>query len=245
LKGNQPGAVELPGYKRSVKELAGDSHVVMASQNKNDPNSATVLYVQTGSYIGNVKGKVYQLLLVQFLGQPFFADLRTQQQLGYLVSASSEYSNGMAGVKFRVQSANTPCHEVQKRILKFFTDFNLDDKSEADFQDFKQGLISKLKEKPKRLNGEFTSHWVEVSMRTMNFGWRTEAIQILEALQFDVFKDYLADFKAKPKLWLHVVGPESVGSDKILSSDDIAKLGGSELDLNATDYRMFMNAHVT
>lgn len=228
------------------------------------------------------------------VAQPFFADLRTKQQLGYLVSASGDFLNGMTGIRFRVQSANTKCDEIEKRILKFVEEdlpvilksknnsinnnivstndtvltADIDtsttgpnkssqpkknpqeetrsttpatSSSFTEFEHFKKGVISKLKEVPKRLSQEFAVHWTEIAMRSFHFDWKQKAIAILETLTFDEFwQFYENEFQKKPKLWLHVVGPVPSGTNKeedpskngenkklaLPSAEDVEKIAG-------------------
>ena len=79
-------------------------------------------------------------LLCQFLSQAFYADLRTKQQLGYRVHAGADFINGMTGIVFKVQSANTRSPELENRIRAFFETFR--EKAliakEAEFSEFTQ-----------------------------------------------------------------------------------------------------------
>ncbi len=275
-KGSSGNDRELPGFKKGVKRIQGDSVLVQPSPNPNDPNSATILYVQTGAYCrvkdlrkeretlfaGGLRGttaaairegdefrdsffdkeedkllvrtRTLNMLLTQFLAQPFFADLRTKQQLGYLVSARADFVNGMTGIHFRVQSSHTNCKELEKRIKTFFDNFEeniLKQKTEDDFEEFKKGIISKLEEKPKKLAQEFSLHWSEISFRSMNFFWKDSAVAFLKELKWEEFLGYWREeVFGKPKMWVHVPGPtdESVGREAVAD----VKLGEFEQLVN-------------
>ncbi|CAD7936176.1 unnamed protein product [Amoebophrya sp. A120] len=292
--------VLVPGFKKGVKLVEKDSKIVKKSPNANDPNSATVMYIQTGNYCLTkpesrseaeiskvIQTRALNMLLAQLFAQPFFADLRTKQQLGYLVSARADFVNGMTGMQFRVQSSHTNCAEIEQRILTFFNNFreevllsryhvsapcqatidsnffyNMTDNptssttaggdhattinsntTTSEWQQFLNGVCSKLEEKPKKLAQEFSAHWGEVSFRSFNFSWKLKAIEFLKALPFETFLDYYDTVVAKaPKLWVHCLGP----------NDDSWKVGeagssaagaveiGEELFLSE-QYQQFVN----
>ncbi|CAD7966206.1 unnamed protein product [Amoebophrya sp. A25] len=271
---------ELPGFRKGVRTIQKESRIVTASPNPNDPNSATVLYLQTGAYCRQknlvhhqrasirsarfsssateerdsffevederklVKTRVLNMLLCQMLGQPFFADLRTKQQLGYLVSARADFVNGMTGLAFRVQSSNTKCHDLEQKIATFFENFEKDillQKTTAEFEEFKRGVVSKLQERPKKLAQEFARNWAEISFRSFNFGWRQVAIALLADIKFDEFLSYYrAEVMGKAKLWVHVLGPDEVGTQKVLNETDHDLLGKTELHLSE-EYEQLVN----
>ena len=58
-------------------------------------------------------------LLSRLLEQPFFEDLRTRQQLGYIVGSSVTENAGVRALVLTVQSAVQPPPELEKRIAAF------------------------------------------------------------------------------------------------------------------------------
>ena len=65
-------------------------------------------------------------LLNQLMDEPFYGELRTKQQLGYIVSCGVAESNGVRGVVFSVQSKVLPPPEVQARVTDFLKQFRAD-----------------------------------------------------------------------------------------------------------------------
>ena len=50
------------------------------------------------------------------LDQRFYGELRTKQQLGYIVQSGVVESEGVRGIVFSVQSAVLPPQQVEERI---------------------------------------------------------------------------------------------------------------------------------
>ena len=88
----------------------------MAS-NEAEANSAVQVYLQ----VGPDNGEDWLLLVVlsRLLEQPFFEDLRTRQQLGYIVGSSVTENAGVRALVLTVQSAVQPPPELEKRIAAF------------------------------------------------------------------------------------------------------------------------------
>ena len=80
--------------------------------NKQEANSATEVYVQVGTDVGD--DWVNLALIAQLLDQPFYGELRTKQQLGYIVQSSVTSSEGVRGLVFSIQSAVLPPQEVSR-----------------------------------------------------------------------------------------------------------------------------------
>ena len=54
-------------------------------------------------------------LLSQLIDQPFYAELRTKQQLGYIVGSSITESEGVRGLVFSVQSSAAAARSKRPR----------------------------------------------------------------------------------------------------------------------------------
>ena len=111
------------------------------------PDSAVVI-----SYQGNEKSLDEQArwrLLGHILASPFFSELRTEQQLGYVVAAAFTESGKMPGMLFLVQSSAVSAAELQKRMEAFAQAYaaELQAMSEEEFAAHKAGLVSKLLKK--------------------------------------------------------------------------------------------------
>ncbi|WP_457674549.1 insulinase family protein, partial [Thiolapillus sp.] len=111
------------------------------------PDSAVVI-----SYQGNEKSIGEQArwrLLGHIMASPFFNELRTEQQLGYVVAAAFSETENMPGMLFLVQSSAVSAAELRKRMEAFVKAWadELQAMSEEEFAAHKAGLVSKLLKK--------------------------------------------------------------------------------------------------
>jgi len=84
-----------------------------------------------------------------------FFQLRTKEQLGYIVQSSIWSPNALSGFRVILQSERT-AEYLEDRIEALWESFSstLAEMNEEDFEKEKESLASKLEEKPKSLTGE-------------------------------------------------------------------------------------------
>jgi len=94
------------------------------------------------------------LLFSHLIRAPFFTELRTKQQLGYIVSAGYSRRNHFPGIRFGIQSSNTHPDELEKRVEKFLggTQEWIKTMSNPEFEEAKRGLIAQLLAKDSRFS---------------------------------------------------------------------------------------------
>jgi Secreted/periplasmic Zn-dependent peptidases, insulinase-like len=75
------------------------------------------------NHIENLKIYVLNNILVSMISEDFFIELRTKQQLGYIVDCSDlryeGYDKYIIGIKFVIQSPNTKCDVLNNKIHEF------------------------------------------------------------------------------------------------------------------------------
>lgn len=119
--------------------------------------------IEYSLYLGNRMDRTLrakQLLLAQMTDEPVFNQLRTIEQLGYVVFSGPVAGNTWAGYRILIQSEKD-CRYLEGRIEHFLTSFEkmLDDMSEEDFEKHKGAVMSKRLEKLKNLNQEGNRFW--------------------------------------------------------------------------------------
>ena len=65
------------------------------------------------------KAKLVNSIVMQYMDEPFFNDLRTQQQLGYVVQSYEVNLHGVIGNRMVVQSPKKSCEYLVGAINKF------------------------------------------------------------------------------------------------------------------------------
>src|SRR5581483_10034528 len=100
------------------------------------------------------------LLLDQIAHEPSFDQLRTKEQLGYIVYSGVRASTTTYGFRFIIQSEKTAPY-LETRIELFLESLAkmIETMSDTDFENNKRSLIVKRLEKPKYLDQETTRHW--------------------------------------------------------------------------------------
>lgn len=134
-------------------------------------------------------------MLTQILEEPTFDQLRTKEQLGYIVFSGPRCSATTQSYRILVQSERTPEY-IQSRIEEFLkAQYNAIRKmSDKDFEDHKRSLITKRLEKDKNLGEESGRLWSEIDSSYLDF----EEKEILAADIRKVTKeDVLALYRAK------------------------------------------------
>ncbi|KAK0367530.1 peptidase M16 inactive domain-containing protein [Colletotrichum limetticola] len=98
------------------------------------------------------------MLFHQMVRGPVLDQLRTKEQLGYVVDSDFRSFFSTCGISFKIQSQQRPAY-LESRIeefLRFFCDV-LHGMSEADFDKHKRSLILRCLQKPRNLIQE--SKW--------------------------------------------------------------------------------------
>ncbi|RIA99019.1 Metalloenzyme, LuxS/M16 peptidase-like protein [Glomus cerebriforme] len=154
-------------------QLIGDRVVIIPQgkrfiyqRNVFDPdniNSAIEYYVQVGDLMD--KGLRARLsLLAQIANEPCFDQLRTKEQLGYLVFSGLKKQTGSIGLRFIIQSEKDTVH-LENRIEAFLNKLQtlIEEMPEEEYQKQVQSLIAKILEKPKNLKQETQKYWNHIS----------------------------------------------------------------------------------
>lgn len=110
------------------------------------------------------------LLLDQILHEPAFDQLRTKEQLGYIVFSGLKTSATTLGFRFLIQSEKTTQY-LETRIESFLSNYaeTLEKMTEFDFENHKRSLVIKLLEKMKNLDQETNRMWGQVSNEYYDF----------------------------------------------------------------------------
>lgn len=161
--------VELPPGRCYVLERPTTVH----------PTCGVSMYVQCG--VADLRSRALLDLLVQLLREPAFDQLRTVEQLGYIVSCSCHRTASAQGLLFTVQSDKSPEY-VHSRIGHFLLHMHkqLQAMSDTQFEQHKAALIVRKLERPKSLQVAFLHDWLELSCRQYCFGRSRRECQHLQ-----------------------------------------------------------------
>jgi len=127
-----------------------------------------VVYAVIGSSMHELDvadvNNVYTGLLRMFLEPLFFNELRTKQQLGYLVWAVTQASSFVDEIKFIIQSSQYDPDYILDRIneLRAKVPELIESLTEEDFEGFVKSYITSLSIQDKSLLENSTSYWDEM-----------------------------------------------------------------------------------
>ncbi|KHJ84915.1 hypothetical protein OESDEN_15365, partial [Oesophagostomum dentatum] len=198
----------------------GDAYVYRHFQHTHEVSCVEVLY-QAG--VQATKQNALVELLVQLLREPAFNQLRTLEQLGYIVWTGSRLSSGTLGLQFIVQGPKNPDFVLER--IEAFLDKSRDEivkMPDSEFEEQKAGLITRLLEKPKTLSGRSKRFWNEIECRQYDFDRHESEVEVLrDVTKEDVLKYFDKKFgksapeRRKVAIFVH-------GKDE--SKDDVEKL---------------------
>ncbi|XQW85192.1 insulinase family protein [Thalassotalea piscium] len=168
------------GFNANIRQMKPNEHDVVELDIDHDDSAIVVTYPMPSS----MQNIATTQMLGQVLGAAFFNDLRTKQQLGYIVGASGSSTENLPTFNFYVQSSKVGPIELEKRINTFIeTQYNaIASMSEADFDKNKASLLTNINKKDKNLLSKTSRLWGELSTGYTEFNKRellTNAINVL------------------------------------------------------------------
>ncbi|KAK3061317.1 hypothetical protein LTS18_006535 [Coniosporium uncinatum] len=125
-------------------------------------------------YIGSNKDRVLRaklLLFAQMCEEPAFNQLRTKEQLGYVVFSGATINNDWMGFRVLIQSEKD-CHYLEKRIDVWLEETiakHMEEVTEAQFERFKISIINKRLERLKNLSQETARLWTHIMTECYDF----------------------------------------------------------------------------
>lgn len=185
-----------------VQQLAlADPHGLSVSIDHAD--SAVMQYIQASD--GSDLARAQVSMSAQMLKAGYFQQLRTEQQLGYVVFVSPMSLLHIPGLAFLVQSPSYPVGRIQAATDEFITARRKQlhgDGSAALFEKQRSALLSQLQEKPKNLFERAQRFWSDIQLHDYSFDRRMRLIEAVEQLDYARWRRYfLDDIKGGLLLW--------------------------------------------
>jgi len=153
-------------------------------------NSSIEIYFQTEMQC--TRSNVLLELFAQMISDKCFDQLRTQEQLGYVVFSGIRRANSVQGLRFIIQSEKDP-KILDERIEAFLktTKEMIENFSEKEFENHVNALIMKKLEEPKKLVDECRKYWQEIMSKQYNFRRPTiEADELRKIKKGDILRFY-------------------------------------------------------
>eukprot|EP00054_Salpingoeca_dolichothecata_P024316 m.165377 g.165377 ORF g.165377 m.165377 type:complete len:1017 (+) comp24972_c0_seq1:250-3300(+) len=198
----QPRVVQLqPGSTYVFREKEPDPNQV---------NSAIKSYYQLDFPEVGTTAKLS--LLSQMIKAPCFAQLRTKEQLGYIVFSGISRLNGIDGFYVTVVSNVMDPAGLNDRVEEFLTNFltTLKSTTEEDFETQVKSLQTQLLEKDKRLSQATNRLWTEISQHRYMWDRPQVMADAVGALTLDdvvsFFSETVLNVEKRKKMVIQVFG---------------------------------------
>jgi secreted Zn-dependent insulinase-like peptidase len=178
----------------TVTELSGAHRYALSVDHQ---DAAMVLYLQDRD--SSYRTRAMNALANSILRQAYFTSLRTEQQLGYVVSLSNPTLRDRSGLAFIVQSpvaSAARLEEVTGEFLRGQIDV-VSGLSAADFAGYQGGVIARLTERDRNLGDRGQRLWNDLDLGVTGFDSQTQIAAEVARLTLADVLDYLRDAVAR------------------------------------------------
>ncbi len=156
------------------------------------PDSALLVYRQLPDQ--SAQSRALSALAGQILQAPYFQQLRTEQQLGYVVFATPLPLLDVPGSAYIVQSPGHSVDHILQSTRAFIAQRQAalgSDSSEQNFQQQKQALLGQLDEPPRNLSELAGRYWSDLSLGYPRFDRRASLRKAVAKLEYSSWEAYL------------------------------------------------------
>lgn len=154
--------------------------VIVSGKNNNHAHQA---YYRLSDW--TIENHARGLVLDQMMSQPYFSELRTKQQLGYVARAGVANHSGYIALTSMIQSSQTGSKELQEKSDAFLTAF-LKEKSanitDEELKPFKESIINELMMVPNTLNERAGQFFAAANKFDGRFTIRKEVADAVKAV---------------------------------------------------------------
>ncbi|VDM44124.1 unnamed protein product [Toxocara canis] len=183
-------------------------------------NASINLVMQTG--LQSTRDNVLLELIVQLAAEPAFNQLRTNEQLGYIVHTGARRSHGTQGLEMLVQGQQDPEY-MEERIEHFLKTFraNLESMSEEEFKDNVEALAAKRLEKPKTMGAKASRFWAEIDVGFYHFNREETEVPVLRELTkhevMEFFDRHFSEDSPMRRKLCTMIYANDVSEDKVMA----------------------------
>jgi secreted Zn-dependent insulinase-like peptidase len=203
--------VEDQRYEESLRPLIllGQQGSLQREVHCDQEDSAVVVYYQCNDTLP--KNIALYSLANHLMSATFFNEIRTKQQLGYMVGTGNLPLNRHPGMVLYVQSPNAAPIDLMNSIDEFLNAFYmvLLELNEYQWQSSKQGLINQISTPDPSIRSRAQRLWVAIGNKDHDFEQRNQVLKELETLsRTDMIRFVVQQLKPRTanRLILHSLG---------------------------------------
>lgn len=152
-------------------------------------DDAVVMYFQAPS--AQVEDIALTMLLEQIISTPFFNQMRTERQLGYLVGSGYLPHNQHPGIALYIQSPNYSAEQLIIAMQQFLNEFSLAlGEFEAVWTSLKAGVIRQLSQTDSHLSMKSQRLWMSIGNKDFNFSYNEKLVATIKQLNFSQLVEF-------------------------------------------------------
>jgi insulysin len=180
------------------------------SQSFEHNDHVTELYIPALS--NTAEDAAYHLLLTQLLEAPFYNQLRTEKQLGYVVSVSAMPLRNLEASLFIIQSPHVGSENLMQEINAFLQ--RAPAEFAVQFAENKNALLAQLREPALSLHDQAEKYWQAILLGDTNFAHEQAVIAAVNKITLEQLSKYyeVAFLQKNHRLWL-VTDKVDTGTD--------------------------------
>ncbi len=197
----------LPVEREVVRLDRGHEYTFIREIDHED--SAISVYYQADR--DDIEQEARMALLHQFIRAPFFGQLRTEQQLGYIVYAAEASFDRVPGITFVVQSPTHSPDDVLTHIDHFLAGFSaqLEVMDPVEFERGRSGLLSTIEKRDTRLSERSHRYLADLGLKYLDFDHRerlANAVRQLDQKAMVAFAKAILTPATKKRLLVEMYG---------------------------------------
>ncbi len=181
-----PGS-DSPPYYAKIKPADDQTGPTIYNFDTKAEGDAIILSLETNSYSVNLRN--IQDMLSQTMSEAFFSELRTRQQVGYIVfSESMELQKHLFSIFGAQSTTHTPTELLWRfeLFLANYADEINDNISEERFEALKSSLTKQLQTAPATLKS-FNENTFRLGFEMEDFEWTSKRLEALKSLTYEEF----------------------------------------------------------
>lgn len=201
---------EIPQNKTVVEQLAIDH---------NDSAISVLLQGENNS----LQSRAEISVLSELLSAPFYNEMRTEKQLGYIVFATALQMNKTPGIAFIIQSPSADANQLREEVNNFLnkSEATISNLDEATLTKYKQSVISRILKKDNKLSSRSKRFWREIDWRETDFDSRQKLADKVQGLSLEQLKSCFEQLQTRKLVVLNNGNRFKTEVSSTLNSSDI------------------------
>ncbi|MFQ5673596.1 MAG: insulinase family protein [Nitrospinales bacterium] len=174
----------LPENERyqEVVEILGPGENAVFSRKVKDTNNSIIYTLQIGEF--DLAKQARTSMIASIVESDFYTQMRTNQQLGYIVGSFHRRIEDRLFFNFVIQSATHPSFDLLNRLKGWLADSGklFDNLSDQEFERHRKGLIVSLEKEPDSMAGVTGDLYYLATREKGNFQFKEQLIEVVKKL---------------------------------------------------------------